>query len=269
MRWGKNRARASLYFIPPANPSHSELCIYSKYLRKVQKNLKRKARLLVLGSTVEFRDFGFEQLLNVTVIDYSQVYYKESGMARRHRNRKEKFIHQRWQDMEIKNKFDIILGDMVILNLEKNEIEGFLKNISRALTKNGIFMTKSFFIGNKKIKSLESIFQNYTKSRNHYHPITKLYYDLVMCSLEKGKDTINFKSLLEKIEDLYVRGVIKKEVFDIFYKMGWNEVNYDRYIPSFQTWENMIVKYFKVFKKKYGEDVYSQDIPVYIMFKNK
>ena len=39
------------------------------------------------------------------------------------------------------------------------------------------------------------------------------------------------------------------------------------YIPTFEFWESMILKYFKGYKKEYGEDIYSPDIPVYIMYK--
>lgn len=267
MRWGKNRAYASLHFVPPSKPSYSELCIYTKYLRKVQKKLDKRVELLILGSTAEFRDWGFEQLLNVTLIDYSRVYHKEAGKGRRHRNRKEKFIHKRWQDMDFKNKYDIILGDMVILNLEKNEIDGFIKNIYRALNKNGIFMTKSVFKSNKKINSLDSMFQNYSKNHSHVHPITKLYYDLFISCLQDDKDTINLKSLFEKIKDLYNRRVIVKDIYDIFYKIRWYDSNFDMHVPTLETWENIILKNFKKYKKEYSEDVYSPDIPVYIMFK--
>lgn len=267
MHWGKKRANASIYFVPPSKPSNSELCIYTKYLRRVQNKIKNKVNLLILGSTAEFRDWAYEQSLDVTIIDYSHVYFLESGKTRRHRNRKEKFIHQKWQDMDFKNKFDIIVGDLVIFNLKDHELDVFLQNISRALTKNGIFITKSYFNNEKPVPSLETTFRKYYKLHGHYHPFSAVVYDLYMYFLKDGKETINFKIIFSELKSLYSRGIIKKDILNFFNKLQFPEIEAELYIPTFKTWENKILKYFKRFKKEYGEDIYSKNIPLYIIKK--
>lgn len=267
MNWGKKRAKASTYFVPPSKPSYSELCIYTKYLRKLQKKSKKKIELLILGSTSEFRDLAYEQSINATIVDYSHVYYKESGRTRRHRSRKEKFIHEKWQDMNFKNKFDLIVGDLVIFNLKSHELDGFLQNIARALTKNGLFITKSYFKNSKVVPSLESIFRKYYKSYSHYHPFSVIVHDLYMYFLKGDKETINFKEIYASLKSLYSRGIIKKDILYFFNKLQFPEIEADLYIPTFETWENKILKYFKKFKKEYSDDIYSKDIPLYIISK--
>ncbi len=73
--WGKELAQIWTNYLPPYRVSWSELGIYSKYLRLLQHQFNEQSlKLLILGSTSEFREWGHEEHLNVTVIDYSNDY---------------------------------------------------------------------------------------------------------------------------------------------------------------------------------------------------
>lgn len=267
MRWGIKKAKAYWNFVPPARPSSSELCICTSHLRKIQKRLNRKVDLLVLGSTTEFRDWGFEQYLNVSVIDYSRVYHNEVNKTRRHGNRNEKLIYQRWQDMKFFNHFDIIAGDSVIFNLNKADTDIVLKNIYQALRKRGIFITKSVFKGDKKVGDIESIFKNYYEKYSHYNPVTSVLYDLNMCYRDNKNETVNYCQIFEHIKSLYASRKINKDTFNVFKQYRWYEFDFNLYIPTFESWENSIIKYFKQYKKLYSDDLYSKDMPLYILQK--
>jgi hypothetical protein len=265
--WNKKLAKIWLNYVPPSRPSNSELCIYTKYLRDVQKSLNRKAELLVLGSTVEFRDWGYEQNLNVTVIDYSIDYYRESSLGARHRNLKEQLVNKKWQEMDFKNKFDVIIGDLVIGNLKSHEVPNFLERVSQSITENGLFMTKSLFKNEKKPKSIEELLKNYYTNYNHHHPFSKMMYDLNLACMDHQNELLDFQVMWGHLYDAFRGGILKKETMDVFSKLGWKDnMKFQFYIPNFEIWEHMVKKYFKGFKKEYGDDVYSQDIPVYVMY---
>ncbi len=268
MSWGKKLAKIWLNYVPPSRPSYSEMCIYTMHLRKIQKKLKKKAELLILGSTAEFRDWGYEQFLNVTVLDFSYDYYLESSIGMRHRNLKEVLVEKKWQDMDFENKFDVIIGDLVIGNLKPKDVEDFLRKVSRALTKNGVFMTKSLFRKRGASKNLEEILIEYYTGYTHYHPFTKMMYDLNF-SCMNNSELLDFQTMWKKVTDAFRAGILKKDTYDFFSKLGWqHNMKFQFYIPAIDLWESMLKKIFAGYDKRYGEDIYSYDIPVYIIYKN-
>ena len=58
--WNGNLARVWTKMVGPSRPTISELAVYSKYAKLIQNNSNHKLKLLVLGSTPEFRDWGYE-----------------------------------------------------------------------------------------------------------------------------------------------------------------------------------------------------------------
>lgn len=269
MSWGRQLAKIWCNYVPPSRPSISEIGIYTKYLRDLQNNLNRKIDLLILGSTVEFMDWGYEQCLNTTVIDFSRDYHLVSKNGIRYKNLKERFVHKRWQDMDFDNKFDIVIGDLIVGNLKSSEINEVLKKISNALTTKGIFMTKSIFRDeNKKIEPIEKIIDRYYVENYKSHPFTSIIYDVVMSCMDTKKEILDFKLMYSEFHKLKKNDIFKKEIFSFFDTLGWKEdIKFNFYIPTFKKWEHMIVNHFNGYKKEYGEDIYSSDIPIYIIYK--
>lgn len=103
--------------VPPSRPSNSELSIYSEYLKNKQKELKRKVDILVLGSTTEFRDWGYENNCNVSVVDYCREYYSKISNGLKYKNSNEVVYFKKWQEMNFSNQFDIVIGDLATGNV--------------------------------------------------------------------------------------------------------------------------------------------------------
>ena len=161
--WNKDLALLWTRNLPPCRPSFSEMYIYTKYLRKKQKKYPdRKIQLLILGSSAEFRDWGHQENMNVTIIDCSEEYHNTIKREMKHKHAEETLILNRWQDMSFHKEFDLIVGDLIIGNLYPNEVPPFLERIKDALMDDGYFMTKSFFRKDlEEIKSLDRIFKDY------------------------------------------------------------------------------------------------------------
>jgi ubiquinone/menaquinone biosynthesis C-methylase UbiE len=270
--WGKELAKIWTNYLPPCRPSFSEMTIYARYLRKIQnKHPHRKLNLLILGSTSEFRDWGYEENLNVTVIDKSEEYHNQIKWEMKHKNVHERFVHQQWQNMNFKDEFDLIVGDLAIGNLKKEEISHFLKNIQKALKEDGFFMTKSFFRKDDyPIKRLDRIFSEYVKNNLNFHPFPLLIYDITLSCMDKDSGILNFSHQYNEIYKLYKSGLIDKNLLDTFSNLGWeSNMKFEFYIPTVTEWEEMIKMHLKIYGKEYGEDVYSANFPIYIITKIK
>jgi hypothetical protein len=254
-------------YLPPCRPSWSEMVIYTKYLRqRQQKSPKRPIKLLILGSTTEFRDWAHQENIEATILDCSADYNKAISWELKHKFASEKLMVGFWQDMSFSQEFDLIVGDLIIGNLSKEEIPPFLKKVADALKVGGFFMTKSFFSNEHwKYKSLEEIFYDYCKKGITYSPYSSLVYDIAMNCVDKESNILNFNFMFRQIEGLYHSGIIKKETFESFKNLGWQDsMKIIFYMPPFSLWEKWISESLKISKKEYGKDLYSKNFPIYI-----
>ena len=270
--WGIELASIWTNYRPPCRPSLSELWIYTKYLRKIQNlNPHRKANLLILGSTAEFRDWGHEEGLNVTIIDFSVGYNETIVEQMKYKKAQEAFVYESWQCMSFEDEFDIIVGDLVVGNLAEKEIPLFLANTSRALKKGGYFITKSFFRRESySKKNLVDIFQEYLSGTQVTHSFPLLIYDITLSCMDYDANILNFYSMYQSICKLHIAGVINDSLFDQFSSLGWqNNMKFEFYIPTINKWESMIKQEenLKLSCVEYGLDPYSRDFPIYIIQK--
>jgi SAM-dependent methyltransferase len=268
--WGSEVASIWPNYFPPCRPSISELFIYTTYLRDIQsRNPKLQPKLLILGSTGEFRDWGYQENLDVTIVDYSESYYSAITAQMKHRNPQERYICKRWQDMSFDNEFDLILGDLVVGNLQNEEIPTFLRTIARALTEDGYFMTKSFFRDDKRpTRSVQQIFDDFIKSGSTLNPFSALDYELSIASMDTSTGLLDFKILYNTIYEVYRKGAIDYRLMDAFSRLGWQDkMRFKFNIPTFSQWEEMLSGNLVVHAKEFGRDVYSPDFPIYILSK--
>ena len=220
--WGKALANIWTNNVPPSRPSCSEMCVYTEFLRKVQEKVRRPIKLLVLGSTPEFRDWGYDEALEIHVVDKSEDYYKQVSREIHHKNLKEQVYFSKWEDMHFSDKFDVIIGDLAIGNVEPNRFDDFLKNIRDALTDHGVFMGKSFvWDDDEPVKSPKQIVDDYRCSIQ-IHPYSFINHQLGLYCLDKKSFSIDFSRMYHELEKLYVSGDIDEELFSYFQDVGWN-----------------------------------------------
>lgn len=97
--WNGQLARIWTKMVGPSRPTISELAVYTKWAKIVQNSTHRWLKLLVLGSTPEFRDWGYENNFEITVMDCNQDYHEEIFREIRHKCIQEKFLCAKWQDL--------------------------------------------------------------------------------------------------------------------------------------------------------------------------
>lgn len=264
--WGKELASIWTNNVPPSRPSVEELCVYTQLLRQVQKNLSNTARLLVLGSTPEFRDWGYEENLVITVVDKSKDYYKYVSREIRHKNLKETVSFQRWEEMQFTEQFDLIIGDLSIGNTNPSEFEQFLINISKALSSNGLFVGKSFFWTEEiPVLTPVEIIREYA-SFWHIHPYSFINHQLGLYCLDKENSSIDFGKMYLEMKNLYDGHVIDQELFSYFTNVGWNtEMKFTFFAPRQDEFINSVNKNLSFIEFIHTKDIYSSLFPIFVI----
>ncbi len=266
--WDKNLAYIWTNNVSPSRPSNSELCIYTKHLRKLQLKKRQKIKMLVLGSTPEFRDWGFEQNLDICVVDKSREYYNCISREIRHKNLKETVFFQSWEKMQLNRQFDLIIGDLAIGNVNPNCFDIFLRNIKSALSDDGLFLGKSFIWSEEeRIKTPLEIIKDFQLHR-YLHPYTYINHQLALYCLDRDDYTLDFSVMFNELKKLYDSGNIDNNIFSFFTDIGWNsEMKFKFFSPSQKVFINYVNKELKFIGFEHSEDCYTNVFPIYVITK--
>lgn len=266
--WGKELANLWTNNVAPSRPSCAEMCIYTSRLREIQQNIHRPINLLVLGSTPEFRDWGFEENLRINVVDKSIEYYEMVSREIRHKNLQENVYYLEWEDMHFDQKFDIIIGDLSIGNIQQARFKDFLKNISDALSDSGIFIGKSFIWSEEEpVKTPKQIVDEYRQS-NQIHPYTYINHQLGLYCLDKRNYLIDFSRMYSELKELYDSNYIDTELFSFFQNVGWDtEMKFKFFAPSKQFFIEQVNEVLQFIEFVHTTDVYTNVFPIYIIKK--
>lgn len=263
--WNGQLARIWTKMVGPSRPTISELAVYEKYAKILQEHSTERLKLLVLGSTPEFRDWGYENNFDITVMDCNPDYYEEVTREIRHKCIKEKLIIKKWQELDCVNEYDIIIGDLAIGNIPPNDLENFIARVSRALTKNGIFLGKSFY-NDKKYTPLSphDLVEKYYNDRP-WHPYSYFVYDLSIYCMDSN-NLLSFPKQYSILENLYKDGILNGDTFEYFKDVGWDsDMKFLFHIPNLDEYEDLLKKYLNIFAVEYGNDVYSPHFPLHIV----
>ena len=264
--WNKEISHKWTNMTWPNRPSISELAIYTKKLREFEKENNREKSCLILGSNVEFRDWAYDENLDVSIMQNNEEYHLATYRELRHKEAPYKIIYENWHNIKFNNRFDFIVGDQVVSNLGTTNIDEFLKNVGASLKEGGYFLSKTYLKPKNYInKSLEDIFKEYNKVKS-LNPISFCMFDLTMLCLDKN-NFVDFNKMQHLIENAFKSKLIDEKTYKIFSNIGLSSMNFKFYVPMKDEYENILRKYFVIERIEYTNDVGADNFPIYILRK--
>ncbi|MFH1769925.1 MAG: class I SAM-dependent methyltransferase [archaeon] len=137
--WKEDFVYAWKHFTTPSRPSPSEL----EYMKQRILEKGKDAKILILGSTPEYRNLCGELGLPVTLIDFNKTSYEVlKGLV--DNVPEETLVEDNWISVKLKEKFDIILGDNVVNVMPLPDMKAFIENLSKLLAENGLLFTRNY-----------------------------------------------------------------------------------------------------------------------------
>lgn len=284
--WNVSMARTWRYMKAPSRPSQSELKIYERYFDKVgvRRGLQRP-KVLILGSTTEFRKLAYNKDFAVVVVDYSREYYDEiSRDLEKEIVEKEEYHNCHWckMDQELKgSKFDIIIGDLAIGNIKPEDFDKFISNIALLLSDQGYFLGKSIYkyssydiTRDKVLQLLKDLSDNNEITEENLYSYAM--YPLSVYASEKIETDagsvykVNFEKIYETVGGfIKANPEITNNKFSIYTK---EETQFDKKMPqlffiySYQYLINKIGKVnLYINDTMYSDDPYKDDFPLLII----
>lgn len=265
--WSKQLSHEWTNMTWPNRPSVGELSIYTDVLRKSQLKDSNKKKVLILGSNVEFRDWAYEEDLDVTIMQNNENYHLATYRELRHKNAPHKIILQDWKNVKFDNQYDFIVGDELVGNLDTSNIEPFLCNVANSLKSGGYFLSKTFYKPlDYKPKTLKQIFDDYMLNAKGLNPIAYCVFDLTMLSMDKY-GFVDFNKIKKMIDEAFNNNYIDDNTHKKLSSIGLDSMNYRFFVPIKEEYEKIVGKYFVIEQISHTNDVGAKDFPIYILRK--
>lgn len=267
--WHYQHAEVWKIMPSPARPSNGEQNIFYKYVNNYQKEKNKKIKLLILGSTPEFRDIFNDQRFEVTCIDINEPIYKALTLLQKKVNNKEKFIKDNWLYFNNKEKYDVIIGDAITAMFSLEYYNKLFENMSNHLVKNGLLILRVPYQDENFNIPIKMVMNNY---RNRFklegvNIYTATFNYMVMNYLKNKKSSISLKYLGSKINELYKDNAILEIEFNELNKY-YQGLTLELYYPEEKVFIDKSKKYFNVIAKEFSLDyITSMSNPMYILTK--
>lgn len=244
--WNAEIATFWRAYVPPCRPSRKDLDLCSAVLREQRKALDRRARVLILGSTTEFRDWAYEEQVETVVVDNSREYHEAVSLELTHRNGREEVEIVDWLDMTFESEFDIAVGDLVVGNVGTHCLPRFLDRVATALRPGGDFVTKSFFRSGDENASPGEVLAKLRELSEFVDPFPAIAYELTIACMEPGSDYLNFETMFRHIRLAAESGVVSAWQFERYCEFGWDSaMKFNFSVPTYDEWRTAFEVRFK------------------------
>lgn len=263
--WTKKMAEVWKNYQPPIRPSAQTLKVIEGYLNQKIKQKGQETKVLILGSTPEFRDLVLKKNLIPTVVDYSEDNNRALGSLKKVKKGQEIFVKQDWRKLKLDEKFDLVLAEASLTVLAKKDVPGFLKRVKDLLALDGYFLAKTWIRPSPKKQDLQQILRDYRKNYAN-----RIFYTVAMGPLysyfyNQKKNSIALKDFQAKLEKLYQQGILRQKEIQSTRCLGYKDLPLKLYIPLKSEIIKLMEKHFKIQAIKPSGFCNSKYFPVFVL----
>ena len=256
--WDKKLAKEWGKYKPPSRPSSGEIRIYESYIRE----LPRKSKILIMGSTPELRDLTAKYKIDTTICDWSEDVYRALKLLVKHKA-KETFIRGDWREMNFGEKFDMIIGDCSTTVVPYKDLDTVISNVSRNLVPNGLAIQRIWVRHKKEKYSVSKIVKIFKKKPKNMHWYTWMLFTVFLHYYDTKNESLSGADIYEKMNKDYKKGRLPKRLLELF-SLVKNHKTPNNVLLK-RDLEKMLKMYFRIIKIEYGNDNFRKYAPIYVL----
>lgn len=252
-------------YLIPARPSRSELEIVEKYLRKLKK-INATVRVAILGSTVEFRSLCHRYGTEVTLVEFSRKHYQILSRQPMKFTGSETLREEDWRTMGAGEKYDLVLGDLALNVVAREDIGRILRKLGRSLAEDGYCLLRTWVRTDDTRYDLRAVVARHRRKTPHVHFYTACVLPLHMCNYDFKRDSADYPAMMADLLRAYRAGLVRKSEYQ-YCRDRWKYEGSAFSIPKKSAVERLKRRYFKVCAIAYGTDCFRRWAPIYILRK--
>ena len=265
--WNLQLAELWGRYPPPIRPSKDLIRLIQVFVQLTQLELDDVPKILLLGSTPEFRDLCSMLKIPLTVVDFSRNNFDAQTRLVTSPIYNETFVQQDWRDMRLKEQFNLVLAESSLNVVPKKDISSLLLRIREHMKPGALFVSKTWVVP-RRILTLSEIIAEY---RAHWSEID--FYSFACGFLwlhfyDWEKDCVSVRQMDTAIRGLFDAGMLTAEEAESVIKLEYPKVDLKIFLPQknwlFQVSSNL----FDVVLVTLSDDPNSHLYPV-IVFRAK
>ncbi len=251
-QWRQGFVHFWKYYLPPARASPSDLEFIKKKILEKGKDVK----VLILGSTSEYRNICGELGIPVTCFDFSEYNYNYLKDEVK-KMPQERYVNGNWFTHKLDEQFDIILGDVIINLQDKKKLPNLFRNIASWLKPNGLFMPRTYIRDKDETCTAEEAIKRYRKKTGQrlYTGSTR---DLYLAGYDFEKETVNFRKLWAMLIDLHAQKIVTDEEFEDYKKLSF-DTDMHFYMPIREEFDKLFEEFFTIKEIIHGPEPYLKE----------
>jgi SAM-dependent methyltransferase len=194
----------------PARPCEEELGMIEKEIGGWQ-----DARMLILGTTNEYRKLAKKMNVVPYVADFSRQNYEALTSYCPEKFGVEYFMQTDWLQIDEPGSYDCIVGHRCINCIRPELIGEFFRRMHRALSPGGVFFCRANVLFPEDRDRLEEIVSKWAFNPEREHPLfTYLEVELYFrCAHEDG--FVDYSICREKVNKWYAEKRMSKEDYEL------------------------------------------------------
>lgn len=192
-----------------------------------------EVRVLILGSTPEFRDLVSSLGLVPTVVDHSRENYLSLGLLKASKDLPEHFVQSDWLNYSPDEPFDIILSEAAFNVVEAQASRELYRRCRDFLRPNGRLLAKNWVRPVGYTKTLSELTSGYRNSAGHpYGFYSYACVPLMLYFYDYKNETIDLRGFEERCRRLFVSGSLYESEWKSISVHKYENVNLRLYIPN-------------------------------------
>jgi ubiquinone/menaquinone biosynthesis C-methylase UbiE len=192
----------------PARPCSKELSIIKNELKK-----RKSSKVLILGSTIEYRSLCKKLGIKPVVVDFKKENYNILSKYSKEKFLDETFIESDWLKINYFDEFDFILGHRIFNVIEKKSIQKMFQKMFIALKKDGIYFCRGNIFNKQSIDIIEQIIKEKSFTKRKYPLFTYIEVALYMKCCDKN-NYVNYSKCRKLIKKWFNEKKISKKEFN-------------------------------------------------------
>lgn len=252
-QWGK-------YCASPGSPSDQAISVYRKFIKKT--GYKKGIKILILGATPELRDLVQEFTKEVTLVDINWEMISEMTKLLKKPNNQEIWIKADWLKIPIMDKyFQIVLGDLVLGNVEYNKQSQLLSEVKKVLVPQGYFIQKIQLLPNKWPYTLEQTLNLYKNTTPNKKRAMEAFCDMLNCTYNATEHTISSSRIKQGLRKYFENSKFShsnknlNKLLNLIWQR-WKPLEKEWSIRTARGYNKLISNHFKILKTAVLKDCY-------------
>jgi hypothetical protein len=182
------------------------------------------------------------------------------------RKGKEKLIASDWRKMNLKEKYDLVLGDLAINMIPLKDWPKALPRIKKAMKDNALIVHRMWMRLPKRFKTWKQVINTY-KKRKRLGIVESLAYPIIQLMYNDKERRVYFsQGIVPEIKKAWKKGLLPKKVYDYFHKF-WHPYKMPNSPETKERTDRMFRRFFKIKAIRYAKDWFREFCPIYILEK--